>query len=817
MAYVDSSVGKPSPALAALAGPDQPGGPPAADQDDQDQDDASEGYERAHVKRRRRRSTLKDALVKQIPEVNLARDLDDQVLREIGQAVIQEYEIDENSRADWANAAEEAMRFAQQKTEPKQFPWPNAANVIFPLITQASIEFAARTYPALIQNRKVVKGVVWGDDDGTPVVDAQGQPRFEAPPPQPPPQQGQQPPPPPPQIPMWVTKPGEKTARADRIGEHMSWQLLEEMPEWEPQTDTLLHQIPIVGGAGRKTFRDMVENRNSSLFVSLANLVWNYNAPSFEAAPRHTEKLILYPHQIEEYERTDADEFDEGMFLHVNYGPGDATGIAEGFGFKRLEASGGDSSDPDAPHLFLEQHRRWDLDGDGYAEPYVVTVHERSSTVVRIVARYDEDGITVDKAGEIVSIKPVDHYTLIPFLPSFDGGSYPSGWGHILRSMNDQINTTLNQMFDAGTLQNAGGGFIGDGLGLPSGQTLYQVGKYVRVNTKGQSIRDNVLPLPFQGPSATLFQLLGFLVEAGKGVASLQNVLTGDAAIANAPPTTILALIEQGMKLYTAIHKRIYRAFKSEYAKLYRLNRLHMVDKAKYRVGDEEREIDPSDYRLGGGVVPIADPSMVTDMQKLGRAQIIMTFKDDPLINQMEARRRLLEAAGVDRIDDLLQPPDPAAIQAQMQMDMAMKQAELGRSRAAEQKDTTQAFLNLALARKNATAGEEAHIDAQLDFLRLHIEALNTLTRASMADAKFHDINTRAAVAHAGRLAAGAEAAESQAEAPPQPVLPTPGPAGPFPAAPSAPQAPDVVGPGSLGTGTPAVPGPGGAPPPGAA
>ncbi len=791
--------------MSALAGPSAaPDDAPATDDDQQ-----SEDYENQHQRRRRpRRSTIKDALVKQIKEINLARELDDETLREIGMAVVREFLIDENSRADWADAAEEAMRFAQQKTEPKQFPWPNAANVIYPLITQASIEFAARTYPALIQNRKVVKGVVWGADNGTPVLDAKGDPRFEKPAAQPP---GQPPAAPTNQIPMWLVKPGEKTERAERIGEHMSYQLLEEMPEWEPQTDQLLHQIPIVGGAGRKTFRDVVANRNSSLFVSLANLVWNYNAPSFEVAPRHTEKLIYYPHQIEEFERTDADEYGEGMFLHVTYGPGDATGIAEGFGFRRLEASGGDASDPDAPHLFLEQHRRWDLDGDGYPEPYVVTVHERSSKVVRIVARYDEDGIKVDKDGEIIKIDPVDHYTLIPFLPSFDGGSYPSGWGHILRSMNDQINTSLNQMFDAGTLQNAGGGFIGDTLGLPSGQTLFQVGKYIRVNTKGGNIRDNVLPLPFLGPSQTLFQLLGFLVEAGKGVASLQNVLTGDAAIANAPPTTILALIEQGMKLYTAIHKRIYRAFKKEYAKLYRLNRIYVTAKTKYQVGDEENEIQPDDYRLGGGVVPIADPSMVTDMQKLGRAQIAMQFKDDPLVNQMEIRKRLFDAAGMDRIDDLLQPPDPAVIQQQMQMQMAKDQAELGRSRAAEQKDTTQAFLNLALARKNATAGEEAYINAQLDYLRLHIEAINTQVRAAAVDAKFHDINTGAATAHAGRLASAAE--QGPAAEPAGPVVqPTPGPAGPMPVPPQAPLGPDVVGPGSLDTGTPAVPGGPGAP-----
>ena len=163
------------------------------------------------------------------------------------------------------------------------------------------------------------------------------------------------------------------------------------------------------------------------------------------------------------------------------------------------------------------------LDGDGYPEPYVVTVHKRSSKVVRIVARYDEDGIQIGKGAdvdednegelteedgpdreEILKIKPVEHYTLIPFLPNPDGGSYPVGFGHLLRPLNEAINTTLNQMFDAGHLQNAGGGFVSDQLSIHSGPVEFQVGKYVRVGSKGQAIRDAVFPDPVPGPSAVL-------------------------------------------------------------------------------------------------------------------------------------------------------------------------------------------------------------------------------------------------------------------------------------------------------------------------
>ena len=341
---------------------------------------------------------------------------------------------------------------------------------------------------------------------------------------------------------------------------------------------------------------------------------------------------------------------------------------------------------------------------------------------------------------EILKIAPVEHYTLIPFLPNPDGGSYPVGFGHLLRPLNEAINSTLNQMFDAGHLQNAGGGFVSDQLSIHSGPVNFQVGKYVRVGSKGQAIRDAVFPIPFPGPSAVLFQLLGLLLTAGKETAAVKDILAGDAAIANAPPTTILALIEQGMKVYSAIHKRVYRALKAEFNKIYRLNRLYLKDEQRrYRVGDEWREVTPDDYRLGGGVEPIADPTMITDMQKLGRAQILMSFKGDPLINQKDIYTRLFDAANVDRVEDLFVPPPPPQITQQLaQLALEEKMADLGRVRAAELKDNSQAYLNMAMAASKATGPQMDWIDKQLRIMELHIEATNTMVRAADVEARSH-------------------------------------------------------------------------------
>lgn len=749
---------------------------------------------------------IRKNLIDWIENPNIARDIAQDVLDKLGTLVVREYEIDENSRAEWKSEAQSALDFATQKAPSKQYPWEDASNIIFPLITTAALQFNARAYGAIIHGRNVVKGVVWGDDNGTPAT----QTGSQGAPPQI--QDGQ---------PLWLVPPGAKTERAEKIGEHMSWQLLEQMPEWEAQTDQLLTDLPIVGGAVRKTFRDAVNDCNSSVLVPLMKLVWNMKAPSFEKAPRHTEIQTFYPHEIEEFER------DDERFLPQLYGPGDAGDIEDAAG----EQTATDTSDTSAPHTFLEQHRRYDLDDDGYAEPLTITVHKRSGKVVRIIARYEEEGIISDsKNSEIKRVDPIDSYTLFRFLPNPKGGSYPVGFGHLLKPLNEAVNTTINQMFDAGHLQIAGGGFVGTGLGLHAGNMNFSIGEYKPVNTKGQNIRDSVYQLQWPGPSETLFKLLGFLVGAAKEVSSIQDILTGDASMANASPTTILALIEQGTKIYTAIYKRIYRSMKAELSKLYRLNRIYLTEDQRYRVGDTWRTVTPEDYRLGGGVEPVADPTDVTDAQRLGRASVVVdAAKDSPLVNQLEALRRLFTAAQVDRISDLLPdkmpppPPNPDLIKAQneqakvkiqqqqaetqaqeLQFKIAQDSARLGLTRAQEMQAYTTAMLNFEKAKAQASGANLEWIEANLNTLRLHIEALNTSVKAAEVDAKFrgHDVTELGhRLAHHGTMTDIQQRAREAANEKPD----SGGPANPSAAGPAGPGIQQPPAPGNGGGGIPGV------------
>lgn len=587
---------------------------------------------------------------------NIADELSPELLTTIGQRVKTEFDLDDKSRSEWVTKTEKAMEFAMQVVEEKTYPWPKASNVIFPLMTTSAIQFAARAYPAIIAGRDVAKGIVIGSDDGVPALAQNGQPIVDP--------NGQ---------PRWKVPPGGKQARADRIGEHMSWQLLEEMPEWEPETDKLLHILPIAGCVFRKSYFDPGQGRNFSVMVSALNLVINYHAKNLETTPRATEKISLYPIQIEEAERA-------GTFTKIDYTP-----------------EGTDGDDVDAPKQFLEQHRYWDLDGDNYPEPYIVTVHAETARVVRIKARYDEQSVQFNaKTHKIARIEPDQYYTQYDFLPNPDG-IYGIGFGQLLMPINAAANTSLNQLIDAGHLAITGGGFIGRGLSMNAGAIRFSPGEYKMVNVAGSSVKDNIIPMQFPGPSMVLFQLLELLIDAGKDVAAVKDVLTGEQDQHNVPATTTMALIEQGLKVFTAIYKRVHRSLKIELKRLYKLNSIYLQQETSYKKGDTWKTIQKDDYTQAAGVEPISDPNQVSDMQKMATANFLLTFANDPHFDPMEIRARVLKAGKIEHIERLLKapPPNPEIMHKAMEL-----QIKAERDKAAELKDLAQAILFFAQADK---------------------------------------------------------------------------------------------------------------------
>lgn len=596
------------------------------------------------------------------PNINLADHIEEHELNKIGQRVIKDVAIDEKSREDWCKRYDRWLNIALQVREPKNSPWPGASNVKYPVLTVASIQFQARAYPAIVDGSNLVKGRVLGPDpDGT------------------------------------------KRSRADRIAQHMTWQLLYRMPGWEEDTDKLLLMLPITGTVIRKTYYDSIENANCSEMIPAKDFVINYMAKSLETAPRYTHILSYYPYEVQE-------KVAAGLWKEITVETDEK----------------GDGEDEDALVDFYEQHRTLDLDGDGYPEHYVVTTNKEGE-VARIVPCFGAEDVlfnseamqlpkpmklselmeaggdfTMFPDAKIVRIARRQYFTKYGFIPSPDGSFYDVGFGSLLDDLTQAIDTTINQMIDAGALQNAQGGFLGDGVQIRAGDKPFHIGEWKRVNVTGGTLRENIVPLALPGPSQVLFNLLGQLVEAAKEITAVQDVMTGEGT-ANQPATTTLALIEQGQKVMSGIFKRIHRAFGCELRILRRLNRDYLDEEEYFNLTDPQPEMGPDGQPVQGpdgqpqmtnvaqvgredyadedlDVIPVSDPTAVSDMQKMARAQALMQFLNDPLVNQIEIRRRFFEAVGERDTKVLLEvpqpPPDPKVVAEAAKIELGHKQLE---------------------------------------------------------------------------------------------------------------------------------------------
>ena len=668
---------------------------------------------------------------------NIAEDMAEGELSKIGDRVKREYEIDDASRDSWKERMNKSMEMAKQMATSKNYPFRGAANIKFPLITTAAIHFAANAYPAIVPGRDVVKAKVVGSDAGVPMPpQPQGMP-----PGMPPPDMAGMPPPdmtgmPPMGVPMppgaappmapalgippgmgepqWQVEPGAKRKRGDRVAAHMSYQLTEEMEEWEEDTDRLCHILPIIGSAFRYTFYDRVLKRNRSKLILPMDCVVNQESESLERAPRISYEYELLPNEIEEKVRKK--EFRDWDW-----------GSAEG---------GGD--DDDAPHKFIEQHRTLDLDGDGYKEPYIVTIHKQSGYVASIIVCFEEDDIEVDQeTGEIVRIAPTRYFTKYGFIPDPEGGFYDIGFGLLMGPLNDSVNGIINRLLDAGHLQNAGGGFIRGDLrisGSSGGAVKFKLGEYKKVAAGAGNIRDAVLPIPFPGPSPTLFQLLGLLIDAAKDVSSVQDILTGDQP-RNQPASTTLALIERGLKVFTAIYKRIHRSLKWELKKLYRLNLLYMDEQIYRDILDEEQAISREDYRLNDAdIVPVSDPTVVSSMQRMARAQLLLETKDDPRVDGQEVLRRVFEAADIDDIELLVVDQGPSEADKLQVQEAGMRLAIFASQSEANLLETrSKTILNLAKA-EGVEAGQQLdEYKARMDAMLMEVRAYGEQGKAQAA------------------------------------------------------------------------------------
>ena len=429
---------------------------------------------------------------------------------------------------------------------------------------------------------------------------------------------------------------GQKRERGERVSEYMNYQLTEEMVEWLDGTDKLLHVLPIIGTCFRKIYFDSLEGRVVSKFLTCDDVVVNAKAECLSTARRISHKFYKYVNDV--YELS-------------------ASGVWKEY---ELVVAQSEDNDEDAPHLYIEQHTWLDLDEDGYEEPYIVTVHKETNNVVRIVARFDDDDVYA-KNGKLIKITPTEYFVKYSFIPNPNAGFYDTGFGSLLYPINSSINTVINQLIDAGTLSNTGGGFISRGVQMKSGSVAFKPGEWKKVNTLAQDLRNGILPLPIREPSQVLFQLLGLLINAGNDISSIQNAMKGEKPGENVSAATVLALIEQGLKVFGGIYARVHRSLGREYQLLYKLNEKYLEPTHYFNIvdaDDNQRKIMQEDFNYADhDIKPSADPSLSLEVQKTARAQALMEISGREGLNEDEITKTYLEAIKVPS-DQFLTPPE---------------------------------------------------------------------------------------------------------------------------------------------------------------
>jgi chaperonin GroES len=468
------------------------------------------------------------------------------------------------------------------------------------------------------------------------------------------------------------------------------------------------------------------------------DLVVNYWATSLEETERKTERISMS-------KRVFTERVNAGIFLDVELSDPTSQGMVTGTEGRanNVQNTTIGQDDKTTPYVILEQHTFLDLDDDGYDEPYIITIEERSRKVLRIVARFDEKSIFTDDEGNLVKIEPVEYYTKYTFIPNPDGGFYDIGFGLLLGPLNESVNTVINQLLDSGHLSVLQAGFIGKGLRLKMGATAFTPGEWKVVNATGDDIKKQIMPLPTQQPSTVLFQLLELLITSTKELASVAEIFVGKMPGQNTPATTTQETVKQGMMLFTAVYKRVYRSLAKEFTKLYRLDSIYLDPTEETKVLDDQigqQDFEEDTY----DVYPAADPAATSSQEKQAKAQMLLSLIQLGTVDPMAVTKRLLEAQEQPRPEELLPkgppPPDPKAQLAQAKIQAIQEQGQVKQQEAQtkmqmdaqhmQMEQRSKEFDQMMAAQNTHQENQSKLVQAALD---AHLKAIDARLQTAMA------------------------------------------------------------------------------------
>lgn len=615
---------------------------------------------------------------------NIADELSDDDKRVIAEDVCQQFVRDRESRRKWEHLTKKVIKLANLEIEKKHTPFHNSSNMKIPLITVAAQQFAARTYPEIIRNGEVVHAAVVGDDPTN-----------------------------------------EKHMRARVIADHMNYQALVETSEFENNLDKLLHMYPLTGVAFYKTYFNPMKQLTTTELIPYDEIIINNDIKSLVDARRITHMLRMHKNDIVEYIRY-------GLFSKVDDK------------FLDIETINEEGRED---HLVYEQHRYLDLDGDGYEEPYIVTVLEKTKDVLRILPRYTSDTIIRNTKEKLICIHPIHYFTDFHFIPNPDGSYYSIGFGHLLFGINHAANSLANQIIDAGRLANTPILFVDNLLKLKGGDLSAELGKMIKVNSAmNGKISDSVHRLDFAPPAPVLYQLLETMTNWGKEIASINDTNMGQAQVQNVSSSVAMSQLEQGTKLATGIQRRLFRSLKGLFDKMYYNNSVFLPPQAEFLVPGKNVPISKEDYKDNAIMIkPVADPNMASDEMRARIFQSLMQAAESPLIgpimNPMGVGQIMCDVLKIDNVNQVLNPPapkPPSPEEIQAQSDMIHKQDQMmiekEKLRLQEKDATTRAYVAESEMAKNHEQANlfraQAYAAAQQPVLEQRKQNMDLITQA---------------------------------------------------------------------------------------
>lgn len=543
---------------------------------------------------------------------NLAEELDDTALGTLSSDLLSQYENNNETRKDWRDNYEKGLELLGYKYEDRTMPFKGASGVTHPLLAEAATQFQAQAFNELLPPNGPVRTVVMG------VVDK------------------------------------EKEQQAHRVKEFMNYYLMNVMQEYTPEFDQMLYYLPLAGSAFKKVYYDASLDRPVSTFVQATDLVVPYETSNLETCPIITHRIDMNVNDLRKQQIA-------GFYRDVEILPSQSTPSEVRAEMNKI--TGVSPSQGDYDTTLLEFHVELDLDGfehrDENAEetgiklPYIVTICEDMNTILSIRRNYLEDSENFEK---------IEYFIHYKFLPGF--GFYGLGLIDTIGGLATTATASLRQLIDAGTLSNLPAGFKARGLRVRDDADPLQPGEFRDVDAPGGAIRDSLMPLPFKGPDTTLFQLLGFVVDAAQRFATITDMKVGDGNQQAAVGTTV-AMLEQGARVMSAIHKRLHYAMRKEFKILARVMHEFLPQEYPYEVAGATPEVMAQDFDDRIDVVPVSNPNIFSQAQRiaLAQSQLELAMQAPDLHNLPEAYRRMYEALGVRDIDSILNAPELAAPQ----------------------------------------------------------------------------------------------------------------------------------------------------------